>query len=303
MPPASSRVAVDSRPRLSGILDTVNSTYAHGPATRLPSEFYNPKARDIADRIATEEWFAGYDEDPEYRKLGIGGLMGDVVDRMVNASVNDGWRPPSDSSQPTKTPVRFALSGCHDTTIASILMSLGAFVNARWPAYTSSVTIELFKDASAPNPRAGYILEELSNGTSSGPGSTTPPTPTEKKPSLFSRLTGRSSSSSSSSSSTSTLTPSARTPLSTVPQASHKHYVRIRYNDKPVRIPGCAENKANHLPGDETFCTLEAFKEIADKFTPRDWREECEWNTDKGMFAEGAATAGVLGTSTSSGER
>ena len=279
MPATSPRVAVDARPRLSGILDTINSTYAHGPATRLPSEFYNPKARDIGDKIITEEWFAGYNEDPEYRKLGIGGLMGDVVDRMVNASVNNGWRPLSDSAQPVKTPVKFALSGCHDTTIASILISLGALENVRWPAYTSNIAIELFKDASSPNPKAGDILEELSNGTTSGNS--------EKKQSLLSRLTGRSSASSSSAP-----VPSARTSLSTVPQASHKHYVRIRYNDTPVRIPGCAENKANHLPGDDTFCTLEKFKEIVDKFTPRNWREECEGNTDKGMFAEGEARAG-----------
>ncbi|KAL1957467.1 hypothetical protein VTO42DRAFT_5930 [Malbranchea cinnamomea] len=280
MPENSPRVAVDSRPRLSGILDTINSTLAHGPATKLPPEFYDTKAHEIADRITTEEWFAGYKEDKEYRKLGIGALMGDVVDRMVNASVNNGWRPATDNAQVASPPVKFAISGCHDTTIASILASLGAF-DEKWPRYTSNIAIELFKDNRAPNPQAGDILEELSNPV---------PDNTEQKPSLFSRLLGRSSAPSRSIPPTSAQT--GRTPLSNLPQATHKHYVRIRYNDKPVRIPGCAEKKANHLPGDETFCTLEAFKEIVDKFTPKNWREECEWNLDQGMFVEGEGKAG-----------
>ena len=51
----SHNVAVDSHPRLSGITDTVNSTLAHGPKTRLPSEFYDSKGRDIMDKIGVEE--------------------------------------------------------------------------------------------------------------------------------------------------------------------------------------------------------------------------------------------------------
>ena len=77
--PEGSKVAVDSHPRLSGIMDTINSTLAHGPETRLPKEFYDDKGRAIIDKIGVEEWFSGYQESREYRMLGIGGLMGDVV--------------------------------------------------------------------------------------------------------------------------------------------------------------------------------------------------------------------------------
>jgi acid phosphatase len=251
---------------------------AHGQSTRLPSEFYNPKAREIADRIATEEWFAGYAESQEYRKLGIGALMGDVVDRMVNASVNDGWRPATAAAKASGTPVKFAMSGCHDTTIAALLTSLGAF-DEKWPPYTSSVAFELFKDTTPAGPRPGVVLEEFANGNST-PSSTT----SEQKPSLFSRLTNRSS--------TPSPTPSTRSSLSPLPPNKHQHYVRVRYNDRPVRIPGCAAKKTNHLPGDETFCTLEAFKEIADKFTPRDWRLECEANCEKTRIGEVMEPAG-----------
>ena len=51
----SQNVAVDSHPRLSGIMDTVNATLAHGPKTRLPQKFYDTKGRDIIDRIGVEE--------------------------------------------------------------------------------------------------------------------------------------------------------------------------------------------------------------------------------------------------------
>lgn len=56
MPKATPRVAVDGKPRLSGIMDTVNSTLAHGPETRLPKELYDAKAREILEKIGTEEW-------------------------------------------------------------------------------------------------------------------------------------------------------------------------------------------------------------------------------------------------------
>lgn len=75
MPENSKRVAVDSRPRLSGIMDTINSTLAHGKETRLPKEFYDTKGRRIIEEIGVEEWFSGYKESREYRALGIGGLM------------------------------------------------------------------------------------------------------------------------------------------------------------------------------------------------------------------------------------
>jgi acid phosphatase len=286
MPASSPRVAVDSHPRLSGIMDTINASLAHGPSTKLPPVFYDEKGREIVDKIAVDEWFAGYKENVEYRKLGIGALVGDIVDRMVSTAVEGGWHSETASRTPSRgKPIRFALSGCHDTTLAAILASMGAYENEKWPPFTSSIAIELFSTATNDRRRgtdtAGGILEEFSNpsdGSSSG------------KPSSFlSYLIGRPSSQSVSSPST----PSseiARVPLSDLPGPTRKtlrqHYVRIRYNDRPMRIPGCAAKPSNHLPGDDTFCTLEAFKEIADKFTPRQWREECLDNINEGIFGK-----------------
>ncbi|PGH26469.1 hypothetical protein AJ80_01782 [Polytolypa hystricis UAMH7299] len=296
MPPGSPRIKVDSRPRLSGIMDTINATFVHGPQTRLPSEFYDPKVREHCDKIATNEWFAGYKESKEYRKLGIGALMGDVVDRMVSAAVEGGWRPKIDDSSSSSSSsssregddeaVKFALSGCHDTTIAAILTSLGGFENGKWPSFTSNIAIELFrvtdKKKLQHERQAGDILEELKDPIKNNSTDKT------SSPSFFSFLTDRKASTT-----TTKPTPSAiaRTPLSALPPLRN-HYVRIRYNDVPVRIPGCATSPAKHLDGDETFCTLEAFKEIVDKFTPADWREECGRNTEGGMFEEGREPAG-----------
>lgn len=290
MPPASPNVAVDSHPRLSGILDTINSTLAHGPETRLPSEFYDKKAISIATDVAVDEWFAGYKESREYRKLGIGAQMGDIVDRMVGVSLEGAWRNtmlPIEEANHGK-PLRFALNGCHDTTLAAILSSLGAFENGKWPPYTSSIAIELFEKVSDGDVDPGTVLEEFQDPMSLS---------TTKKPSDFFRvLIGRSSSASNDNNkdNTSSSAPAssvARVPLSSLPASSREklrtqHFVRIRYNDHPAVIPGCAAKPENHLPGDPSFCTLEAFKEITDKFTPARWRDECAANNGEGMFGK-----------------
>ncbi|KAL4893671.1 phosphoglycerate mutase-like protein [Aspergillus ambiguus] len=276
MPEASPRVAVDSHPRLSGIADTINATDAHGPATRLPSEFYDQRARQYLNDIAVDEWFAGYTESNEYRKLGIGGLMGDVVDRMVSHAVDGAWRSDTaaSGSPGNDTGIKFALSGCHDTTIAAILGSLGAF-DHRWPPFTSSIAVELFSKEEHKT-----IREEVGAHLAG------------KKDGVLSFLKGTSSSSSSSSSLDRHPPPSetARVPLESLPESARQklqtHYVRLRYNDRPVRIPGCAAKPQNHLPGDDTFCTLNAFKEIVDKFTPKSWRDECVQNLGQGLYGK-----------------
>jgi acid phosphatase len=62
-----------------------------------------------------------------------------------------------------------------------------------------------------------------------------------------------------------------------------------------VRIPGCAAKPQNHLPGDDTVCTLDAFKEIVDKFTPKSWRNECVQNLGEGMYGKDDSEKAVSG--------
>lgn len=259
MPEGSKRVAVDGHPRLSGIMDTINSTLAHGPETRLPKEFYDAKGRDIIDRIGTEEWNAGYGESQEYRALGIGGLLGDIVSRMVGSVEQNGnyglLEVGGDDQNPGigrggERSIKFAMSGCHDTTLAAVLASLGAYEGGRWPPYASHIALELFRKTDRP--------ESLTqnSGAASKP-SLAPSTASETQQkslwdSMFGRFFGQSRPEA---------TPNyiARRTIEELNPAEkgllRDYYVRIRYNDKPVVVEGC-KPAGNHLDGDESFCTL-----------------------------------------------
>ncbi len=133
--------------------------------------------------------------------------------------------------------IRFGLSGCHDTSLASLLSSLGAFKGEDWPPYTSSIAFELFK-ASGTEEDAGK-----------GGGS---PKTDSNLSRLFSLLGLRTKTTHSSKE-------SARKPTDDLSQdekdALSGHYVRIRYNDRPMFVPGC-KLPGKHLEGDESFCTL-----------------------------------------------
>ncbi|KAL8636555.1 MAG: hypothetical protein Q9228_006058 [Teloschistes exilis] len=275
MPEDSPEVAVDSHPRISGIMDTVNSTLAHGPKTRLPSPFYDAKGRDIIDQIGTEEWFSGYKESEEYRKLGIGALVGDIVGRMVGSaegSGNDGLLEVAgidgdlSKGRGGESAIKFAMSGCHDTTLAAMLSSLGAFQSGKWPPYTSHIAVELFKDESTarePAPPADNAPRQTFLGASRK--STKPSSVMTRKPSQD-------------------LTAEEKEKL-------QGYFVRLRYNDRPMVVPGCGL-PGKHLEGDKSFCTLEAFKAIADKFTPRIWTEACSDNLDEPAFPRSPEPAG-----------
>ena len=260
MPPSSPRVAVDSHPRLSGIMDTINSTLAHGPETRLPSEFYNDKGRAIIDRIGTEEWFSGYQESTEYRKVGIGALLGDVVSRMAGSAEgngNDGMLEVGGDDGKVGTgragekAIRFAMSGCHDTTLAAILASLGAFEGEKWPPYTSHIAVELFRKTDSLTTSTAPELDTTQRNEAA--------TATTAKKPWYSFLLG---SNTAPGTKTTQSTGIARRPMSELTDSEKQklsgYYVRVRYNDRVKAIPGC-KSPGNHLEGDESFCTLVCF--------------------------------------------
>lgn len=146
-------------------------------------------------------------ENETYRRLGVGSLLGDVLDRFTYAT------------KPTVQ--KMALYGTHDTTIAAMLATLDIF-DKQWPRFTSNITYELFKA------QRGGVL------------------------SFFGR---------------------------------DKYYVRMRYNNAVMKLPGtrsleCEINvgcQANgkHWDKDASFCTLEAFRDIVEKVRPSNWVEEC----------------------------
>ncbi|KAK2630370.1 hypothetical protein QTJ16_001190 [Diplocarpon rosae] len=285
MPENSKRVAVDSHPRLSGIMDTVNSTLAHGPATRLPKEFYDSKGRKLIEKIGVEEWFSGYQESAEYRQLGIGALMGDVVERMVGSvekNGNDGHLEIGGKDgflgdgRGGEKSIKFALSGCHDTTLAAVLSSLGAFDGEPWPPYTSHIALELFKKFEGPQPRDAMKDNSKHERPSGGQSS------------WISSFFGGNAASK-------ITTGISRQNIETlsVPERSKLdgYFVRLRYNDKVMSVPGC-KPRGKHLDGDDSFCTLDAFKSIVDKYTPKDWKLACLSNMDASAFPKNPEPAG-----------
>ncbi|KAL6720560.1 hypothetical protein ACLMJK_002484 [Lecanora helva] len=251
--PSQSPVQVDSHPRLSGIMDTVNSTLAHGPKTRLPSVFYDAKAREIIERIGVEEWFSGFKENNEYRKVGIGSLAGDIVARMVGnveKSGDDGLLEIGGkdgnlgAGRGGEKNIKFGLSGCHDTSLAALLSSLGCFEGEGWPPYTSHLAFELFK-------RTDDVTESIDNENLGQPATASFPQQQKQNP-IMTFFGSRSK--------TKVSTDGiARKPIVELSMTEKEklkgHYVRVRYNDRPVIIPGC-RTAGKHLDGDESFCTL-----------------------------------------------
>ena len=261
-----SRVAVDSHPRLSGIMDTVNSTLAHPKETRLPGEFYDAKSRALIEKIEVEEWFSGYQENQEYRALGIGALMGDVVSRMVGhveGNGNDGLLEIGGDDKNLgvgrggEQGIKFAMSGCHDTTLAAILASLGTFEpgKMKWPPYTSHIAMELF--------RKNDVYERISDVSGKTPTISRKGSGKSEaqKPSLWSSLMGSIMGTSINGNGNSTVGTGRKTMSECSDEEKAKlqgYFVRLRYNDEPVVVPGCRV-PGNHLPGDESFCTLVRF--------------------------------------------
>lgn len=130
--PDGQKVAVDGHPRLSGLMDTTNAVLAHANPHSLPQEFHDPEVRRIMNDINVDEWFRGYSQSSEYRRLGVGSLMGDIKDRALQTVKG-------------KSTIKVGLYGCHDTTIAGLLATMGAFDNL-WPPFTSSIAFETFHD-------------------------------------------------------------------------------------------------------------------------------------------------------------
>lgn len=234
-------------------MDTINSTLAHGPETRLPSAFYDSRGREIIDTIGVEEWFSGFKESNEYRKVGIGALAGDIVARMVGSvekSGNDGLLEIGGedgnlgAGRGGEKDIKFGMSGCHDTTLAALLSSLGCFDGEKWPSYTSHIAFELFKEADAGRESVdGESLDQPATASAAH----------KQNQSGLRTLFG-------SGGKTKLATEGMpRKPSDELTRAEKEklqgHYVKVRYNDRPVVVPGC-KLPGKHLDGDESFCTL-----------------------------------------------
>jgi acid phosphatase len=253
-------------PKIHAIYDGITSTLATDKTSgvRLPEEFYDKSLGEIVDRLAYDEEFGGYGTNKELRTVGIGAMLGDVVERMTSQVEHKAISTPNPTSLDDDSKAgagietnatKLWLHSSHDSTLGAVMASLGADKSIegerRWPPYGSVLAIELFRDVQAKE---------------------SAPQPLSNWPSLSLSRRGH--------------RPISRTPTSQLSHAQklrlQKYYVRLRYNNRSLAIPGCKVVGKN-WNGDETFCTLEAFKEIVDQFTPLSWQMACVENLDKGL--------------------
>lgn len=128
--------------------------------------------------------------------------------------------------------ITFGLSGCHDTTIGAVLSSLGAFDGEKWPPYTTHLAVELFRTEGSRaynepegegQPKLRMLRFGQAEQTKDDEGGIT------RKLADDLNETER--------------------------KKMHGYFVRLRYNDRPMTVPGC-RLPGKHLEGDESFCTL-----------------------------------------------
>ncbi|KIK94541.1 hypothetical protein PAXRUDRAFT_33465 [Paxillus rubicundulus Ve08.2h10] len=60
--------------------------------------------------------------------------------------------------------------------------------------------------------------------------------------------------------------------------SEEEHYVRMRYKNKNMILPICAED-GKHLPGSPEFCTFSTFRQRVKELTPVNWTAECSPRT------------------------
>lgn len=104
--------------------------------------------------------------------------------------------------------------------------------NDKWPQYTSSLAVELF---------SSDVVESTRIESNEGKGKRASPDTALRQDTLDFPAS-----------------PSAVIKNQGLKQDSPDRstfYVRIRYNDRPITIPGC-EVQGNHLPEEPSFCTF-----------------------------------------------
>ncbi|CAB4420824.1 unnamed protein product [Rhizophagus irregularis] len=99
----------------------------------IPKEF-TEEVIDKIDEISTGEWFNGFYETLEMRRLAMGPFLADLRD-IILSKVNN---------IPEAEDLKFAIYSGHDSTLAPLIATFNAF-DHRWPKFNSHLILELFE--------------------------------------------------------------------------------------------------------------------------------------------------------------
>ncbi|KAF8589105.1 phosphoglycerate mutase-like protein [Ramaria rubella] len=145
---------IDGRPRASGILDTIRAAQAHG--LKVPAEFEEKETADILEKSVVAEWFAGCKlellylyKTHEFRRLAMGRLLDDLQRKMTHKAKHG-----------DRNPLKLLIHSTHDTALAGLCSTLDVF-DERWPAFTASITFELFRKETAPPPVHHAVFQSV----------------------------------------------------------------------------------------------------------------------------------------------
>ena len=131
----------------------MRASKAHGLA--IPTVFEDEDVMNRVERAVVDEWFIGYRAEDDklrqqYRRLAMGRLLNDLSKQLNEKAAH-----------PSKAPLKLAVYSAHDTSLAGLLSTLDVFDN-RWPTFTASLGLELFR-----KPGSGGLLRYLGLGKDS----------------------------------------------------------------------------------------------------------------------------------------
>ncbi|KAJ3096263.1 hypothetical protein HDU97_006068 [Phlyctochytrium planicorne] len=178
----------------------------------------------------------------EMRRLSIGRFVKDLKDVMVARVSGVTWdwgegMKKSRDDEDGKVAPKLAIFSGHDTTVGPLLAALDGYRNdtRHIPDFRSNIAIELL----VPKKPITELTEAAISVAKPQQGWWFWPS------------------------------------TSPVKKAEEDHFVRVRYNGRPLRIPACAKKGSNYL-GDPTVCTFSTFMKVMDEVIPKDFDNACK---------------------------
>ncbi|KAJ1734994.1 hypothetical protein LPJ61_000781 [Coemansia biformis] len=230
------------------LMDTLVPMRTHG--LPLPDGIDDVFLGRLARMAAAEYLHSGW-MSAAVTRMQLGPMVHELTGNIVRAVEADR------SKGQTPGPQLGIYSG-HDATVAGLLAALchdpaqrsrGAPAGYAWPPFSSSLRIELLRDATTPSPATRPAWEHGQASANTTPALVPPDNrvrPANVPDSLYRRSPG--------------VGPSAQTN----PRALRDYYVRVWYNDRALLLPACRDPGAHHVGLGPAACTLDGFfKQVA----------------------------------------